>query len=113
MASQPVKIEFLYWEDCPSHPTAWERLQTILKEKGLNIQVNRIQIQTDEDARQWEFCGSPTIRINGKDIDPHGAEGQRIGLNCRIYYTPEGRITPVPGDEIIREAINTVFKTRR
>ncbi len=110
MAKNPLKIEFLYWEECPSHGTAWGRLQSILKEKGLNIQVNRIQVWTDEDARQWNFCGSPTIRINGMDIDPKGAEVQRVGLNCRIYHTPEGRVTPVPSEEMIRKAIELALK---
>jgi hypothetical protein len=110
MGEKPIIIEFLYWEDCPSHGTAWNRLQAILKEKDLKTQVTRIQIQTDEDARQWDFCGSPTIRINGQDIDPQGAQAQRIGLNCRIYHTPDGRITPAPPDEMIRKAINAAFK---
>jgi hypothetical protein len=105
MPRKPIKIEFLFWEACPSHATAWERLQTILKEKSLNAPVTRIEIKTEEDAKQWNFCGSPTIRINGMDIDPKGAEGQRVGLNCRIYHTSDGRVTPAPSEEMIRKAI--------
>ena len=110
MASPNLKIEFLYWEDCPSHGMAWERLQAILKEKNLKPQVARIQIKTDEDARQWSFCGSPTIRINGRDIDPQGAQAQRIGLNCRIYHIPDGRVVPLPSEEMIRKAIDLALK---
>jgi len=110
MTGNPLKIEFLFWEDCPSHGPTWERLLSILKEKGLKTQVTRIEIKTDEDAKQWNFCGSPTIQINGEDIDPKGLQAQRIGLNCRIYHTPEGRVTPVPSEEMIRRAIDRAFK---
>jgi hypothetical protein len=105
-----VKIEFLYWEECPSHGPTWERLQTILKEKGLKARVTRTEIKTEEDAKLRNFCGSPTIRIDGEDIDPKGAQAQRIGLNCRIYHTPDGRVTPVPSEEMIRKAIDAAFK---
>ena len=110
MAWKSIKIEFLYWEDCPSHGTAWDRLQAILKEKGLQAQASRVQIQTEEDARKWNFCGSPTLRINGVDIDPKGVQVQPIGLNCRIYHTPEGRVTPLPSEEMIREALDLAMK---
>jgi hypothetical protein len=110
MAGESIKIEFLFWEECPSHGTAWERLQGILKEKSLRAQVARIEIKTEEDAKQWNFCGSPTIRINGEDIDMVGAQAQRIGLNCRIYHTPDGRVTPVPSEEMIRKAIDSALK---
>ncbi len=110
MSRKPIKIEFLFWEECPSHGPTWERLQAILKEKSLKAQVTRIEIKTEEDAKQWNFCGSPTIRIDGVDIDAKGAEVQRVGLNCRIYHTPEGRVTPVPSEEMIRKAIDSVLK---
>jgi hypothetical protein len=106
MTEHPITIEFLFWEECPSHGPTWERLQAILKEKGVTAQLTRIEIKTDEDATQWNFCGSPTIHINGEDIDPKGAQTQRIGLNCRVYHTPDGRVTPVPSDEMIRAAID-------
>ena len=111
MAGNPIKIEFLYWEDCPSHGPAWERLQAILNEKRLKAEVTRIEIRTDEDAKHWNFCGSPTILINGRDIDPKGAQAQRIGLNCRIYHTPDGRVTPMPSEEMIRKAIDQAVTT--
>lgn len=110
MTRKPIKIEFLFWEECPSHEAAWERLQAVLKEKGLQPEVVRIQIRTTQDAEQWGFCGSPTIRINGQDIDLKGAQGQRIGLNCRIYHTPDGRVSPLPSEAMIRRAIEQIVK---
>jgi hypothetical protein len=105
-----AKIDFLFWEECPSYPDAWDRLQRILQEKGLNIKINRVRIRSDEEAKEWGFVGSPTILINGADIDLQGASNQPIGLNCRIYHTPEGRVTPLPPESLIRQAIENSLK---
>jgi type II secretory pathway component PulJ len=100
-----VKIDFLFWQECPSYPKAWERLQAVLNRLGLQAELHRVEIYTDKDAVQHAFPGSPTIRINGRDIDPEGAREQRVGLSCRIYHDATGRITPVPPEELIQRAL--------
>lgn len=105
-----VKIDFLLWKECPSHPIAWERLQAALNRLGLQAELRRIEINTDKKAEQYTFPGSPTIRINGRDIDPEGARDQRVGLSCRIYHDATGRITPVPPEELIRKALKKETK---
>jgi hypothetical protein len=100
-----IKIEFLYWEDCPSHPQAWKLLQEVMAELGIKIPVERILVVTDEDAHRLAFPGSPTIRVNGADIDPDGATQMGTALTCRIYRLPDGRFSPVPSREMIRQAL--------
>lgn len=100
-----LKIDFLFWKECPSHPTAWERLNEALGRMGLAAEIRRIEVKTDEEAAAQCFPGSPTIRINGKDIDPEGARVQRAGLSCRIYHDAGGRITPLPPLEWIEKAL--------
>lgn len=107
-----LKIDFLYWEECPSHGIALERLETALRQEKIQAEVKKVEILTEDDARRWSFSGSPTIRINGEDIDPEGARAQRVGLNCRIYHTPEGRVSPTPTEEMIRKAILRHAKER-
>lgn len=99
-----LKIDFLFWKECPSHPKAWERLKEALDQMGLAAEIRRIEVKTDEEAVSLCFPGSPTIRINGRDIDPEGARQQRAGLSCRIYHVG-GRITPLPPMELIRSAL--------
>ncbi len=99
------KIEFLYWEDCPSHPQAWKLLQETLAESGVQVPVERIEIITDEDAERLAFPGSPTIRVNGADVDPDGATQMGTALTCRVYRLPDGRFSPVPSREMIRQAL--------
>ena len=100
-----MKVTFLYWEGCPSHELALARLRKVLREEGIPddiIQV--IHIKTQEDAIRHRFIGSPTIRINGKDIDPQ-PQIQRYGLACRPYRITGQRWFPIPSEQMIRQAI--------
>jgi hypothetical protein len=103
-----AKIQFLYWEDCPSHPEAWQLLQEVLAGEGLDWPVERILVTGDLEAQRWDFPGSPTIRVNGQDIDPQGAAQMGVALACRVYrLDPEegGRYSPVPSRAMIRRGL--------
>lgn len=103
--AEKVQIEFLFWEDCPSHPQAWRLLQEVLDETGIEATVERIEVVTDEQAEQWQFPGSPTIHINGVDVDAAGAGQMGTALACRVYRLEDGRFSPVPSREMIRRAL--------
>jgi len=99
-----VKIDFLYWRGCPSHPEARELLDEILAARGIEADVVEREVFSEEEARELAFPGSPTIRVDGRDVDPEGASG-RPALNCRIYHLPDGRSSPVPSREQLEEAL--------
>ena len=99
-----MTVEFLYWAGCPSHPEARELLEEILQARGADAAVNVREVRTQEEARKLAFPGSPTIRIDGRDVDPAGAE-EPPSLSCRIYRLPNGRVSPVPTREQIEEAL--------
>jgi len=99
-----VRIEFFYWEDCPSHPEALDRLLQVMREEGLADPVEVVLIATAEDAVHHRFPGSPTVRINGEDLQPEGAQGQAM-LTCRTYHTETGRLSPLPTAAMIRRAL--------
>jgi hypothetical protein len=101
-----IAVELLWWEGCPSHPEAFAALERILVEEGVEAEVARVEIEDDEQARRERFPGSPTIRIDGEDIVPPG-EGDPFGLTCRVYRTRDGRISPLPDPEDLREAIRS------
>jgi hypothetical protein len=99
-----MKIHFLWWEECPSHPDAWQRLQQVLDDLQVDAQVERCEVRTDEDAERWRFPGSPTILVDGKDIDPN-ASGVPSRLTCRLYFKEDGRPSPLPSYDMIKRAI--------
>ncbi len=101
----PPKIEFLFWQDCPSHPEARQRLREVMAEVGLQVPVEEIEVLTDEEAERLKFPGSPTIRVNGTDIDAAGAAQMGTALTCRVYRLEDGRFSPVPSKGMIRRAL--------
>lgn len=99
-----MRIELLYWAGCPSHPEAEELLREVLAARGIADPVELREVTTLAQAEAERFPGSPTIRIDGRDVDPAGADG-RPSLTCRIYRLPDGRPSPVPSREQLEEAI--------
>lgn len=98
-----INIRFLYWEGCPSHGEALERLRQAIDEEGIHAKVEVLEVETDEQAEKLRFIGSPTIHINGQDIDP--ASTPRYALTCRSYRLEDGRISPLPSLTMIRSAL--------
>ena len=103
-----MRIEFLYWEECPSHEEALARLREVLAEEGIRAPIEVVRVDTDEQARALAFPGSPTIRVDGADIAPPGPIPQ--GLTCRVYHTEDGRVTPLPTREMIRRALRAAAR---
>ena len=100
-----MKVEVLYFEGCPTYETATKTLRTVLAEGGLKADVELVVVNTDEEARRLKFPGSPTIRVDGRDLFPT-REREDWGLGCRIYATPEG-LKGSPTAEMLRKALTT------
>ena len=100
-----MRIELLWWDGCPSHPEALDDLRVVLSEEGLDPgTVVRREVTSDEQAARERFPGSPTIRIDGADAVP-GPEGEPFSLTCRVYRLRDGRVSPVPDSDDLRDAI--------
>jgi hypothetical protein len=99
-----MQVELLFWAGCPSHPKALADLRAALAEAGLDPDSVIVrEIITDTAAREEGFIGSPSIRLDGVDLQPPGDEP--AGLSCRIYRRRDGRVSPTPDPEDLREAI--------
>ena len=102
-----MQIELLHWEGCPSTPEARELLDRVLEARRIDAEVIVRDVTTQREAEELHFPGSPTIRVDGRDVDARGAAA-RPALNCRIYALPDGRVSPVPTREMIEEALDAV-----
>ena len=99
-----MKIQFLYFDGCPSHETALDLLKKAMQLEKINVPIEIKEISTQKEAENFSFLGSPTILINDEDIDmlthnPH------IALTCRAYTLPNGKISPLPPLELIQHAL--------
>jgi hypothetical protein len=99
-----VRIELFFWEGCPSYPEAKELLQEVLDARGIRVPIEMREVRTHEQAAELAFPGSPTIRVDGRDVDPAGAEVPPA-LACRVYRFPDGRVSPVPSRQQLEEAL--------
>jgi len=104
-----MHVSFLFYEDCPSHELALERLREVLAEEGIDIDVEVVEVESEEQAQELRFIGSPTILLNGLDIDPPPPNSHHA-LSCRAYRLEDGRISPLPSRGMIRRAIRVVAK---
>lgn len=101
----PLDVELLWWDGCPSIDRALSQLRAALDEAGLaGVEIRQTEIRTDDEARAARFIGSPTIRIDGRDIVPPPAD-EPPALNCRIYRRRDGRVSPTPDPEDLRDAL--------
>jgi hypothetical protein len=105
-----MQIQFLYFEDCPSHEDGLARLRQAMREIGLDDEVEIIKVETDEQAQKWHFVGSPTFLVNGQDIIPPPADAY-ASLTCRAYWLDDGRISPLPTLAMLRSALQNVVQS--
>ena len=99
-----MTVELLWWDGCPSYSEALDQVSRILREEGVETDVELIEVASDEQARRERFPGSPTIRIDGVDI-VRPEETEPYSLTCRVYRLRDGRVSPMPDPEDVREAV--------
>jgi hypothetical protein len=104
-----MDIALLYVDDCPNWKVADERLAAIAAE-GTDVQVTRHLVHTPEEAERIGFHGSPSILVDG--IDVFAEPGDRVGLSCRVYRTPEG-LAGAPTVVQLRAALDVAKRSVR
>ena len=93
-----MKVELLYFDGCPNHVAVLRSLRRALEHAGVEVDVECRRVISFEDAQRERFLGSPTVRIDGRDVDPSAAKRREYGLSCRVYRSAEGRLgTPPEG----------------
>jgi len=94
-----MKIEIFYFEGCPNHKPASERVLGIIREEGFSATVTEIEVPDQAAAKELGFLGSPSIRVDGVDIEPVSRTSTGGSFACRCY--PGG----LPPAEMIRAAL--------
>ena len=94
-----MKVEVLYFEGCRNFLPTVERLKAVLRHAGLPMEVSEIEVRDTSAAKALKFFGSPTIRVNGMDIEVDSRSIADTGLACRRY------LGGLPSEEMIRTAL--------
>ena len=80
-----MTIEVLYFEGCPHLEPTLSLADEVLSQLGLSAEVRKIEVLSVEDAERVRFLGSPSVRVDGKDIEPSAESRTEYALSCRIY----------------------------
>src|SRR5216684_8469645 len=104
-----MKIEVLYFDECPNHGPTLERVKHTLQQEGLATDVVEVNVGDDATAQSLGFLGSPTVRIDGIDIEPSARTSKEFGLMCRTY-ADGGRQVGIPPLDMIRAALREAAK---
>jgi len=98
-----MKVEVLYVAECPSHPAAVKLVRDILSSEGVAAEIRELLVRDEAMARDLVFSGSPTIRINGRDVAGESSGAKAFALSCRLY--PGSSEIGLPPVEMVRRAV--------
>ncbi len=82
-----MKVEILYFEGCPHHSPTVELVKEVLTECGLPAVPEQIEVRDAIEAERLCFPGSPTVRVDGEDIEAGVQDRREYALSCRMYGT--------------------------
>ncbi|MCC6906683.1 MAG: cation transporter [Phycisphaerales bacterium] len=95
-----MKIRVLYFDGCPNHPPVVAMAQRLVAEHRLSAQVEEVEVGPKE-VEEHRFLGSPTVQVDGVDIEPAARDRTDFAMSCRVYDTPDG----CPSESMLRAAL--------
>jgi hypothetical protein len=98
------RVEMLHTDGCPNATDYLPRLRQLLAAAVVTESVAVRLIADPEQAQRERFLGSPTIRVDGRDVDPGADARWDSGLSCRLYAGPDG-LRGTPPDEWVLAAL--------
>lgn len=106
-----MRVQLLYYPDCPSHERALELVREAMRLEGVQAEVEVLRVETEEEAQYHRFIGSPTIRFNALEVDP--APHLPYRLTCRTFRHEDGRLSPVPSLSMLRETLRKALEEEK
>lgn len=95
------QVEILYFEGCPHYQSTRALVEQIAAELRLEPELRLIEVGDVNEAAELRFLGSPSVRVDGRDVEP-GAEEREAVFSCRVYPTQHG-LSGLPDEGLIRE----------
>ena len=105
MPDVSLKIEVLFFDGCPNFEALLPRLRDLLHVGGgAETSIKLVRVADAETAQRERFLGSPTVRVDGEDVEPGAGERTDFGLKCRLFATADG-LRDMPSDEWVLRAL--------
>jgi hypothetical protein len=97
-------VEVLYVEHCPNFPAALALVERVAADLGVDAEIRTTMVTDQAAAERARFVGSPTVRVDGRDVDPEGELAAEYTLDCRLYWH-EHRLAGYPQERSVRDAL--------
>jgi len=91
--SRNLQIEVLYFKGCPNHEPAVEQVRRALRAEAIATAVDEIEVRDAAMAQEIRFLGSPSVRINGMDVEEAARGAENFGFGCKCCSNSERRRT--------------------
>jgi hypothetical protein len=98
------EVELLWFDDCPNHPAARTLLHELVARLAPGSEIRDIDASDPAVAQRVRFPGSPTIRVDGRDVQPGFEDPGDYTPRCRLYWTDQG-LARIPAREWIEAAL--------
>ena len=99
-----LRVEILALAGCPNHERARATVERVAAELGVEPTVEIVEVVDSEAAKTLRFLGSPTVRVNGRDVEPGAEKRREFALSCRVYHSEQG-FSGQPSEAWIRRAL--------
>lgn len=99
-----MRLRILHVPDCPNVAVLEERLDDLLGDGRLDIQVVREVVDSEDAAAAAGMAGSPTLLVDG--ADPFTEPEQAPSVSCRLYRDEAGRLDRAPSAAQLRRALH-------
>jgi hypothetical protein len=80
-----MNIEVLYFSGCPNHEPTVDLVRDVVATLNLSLEVREVEVVGPEQADALRFIGSPSVRVDGIDIEPSARDCTEYSLSCRLY----------------------------
>ena len=100
----PIQIDVLTFAGCPNAASAVELVQRVTADAGVAAELREIEVESSEQAERLRFLGSPTIRVDGRDVEPGADARGDFAFSCRVYHTDSG-LAGQPDARWLRDAL--------
>ncbi len=80
-----IEVEILFFPGCPHHERTVWLAHDVVAALGLTAAVREVEVENPENAETLRFLGSPSVRVNGRDIEPGAQDRSGFALSCRMY----------------------------
>ena len=97
-----MKVELLYFSGCPNAESYAPHLRELLR--PTHHQLVEREIADEAGAIREHFLGSPSVRVDGRDVEPGAADRSDFGWSCRLYFTDDGPCG-APSDHWVWQAL--------